>query len=655
MTVVDIGSCWDEYGDDVERAILIREFEERILELFSLGELSGTVHTCIGQEFAAVAVARSLGSQDFVFSNHRGHGHFLAMYPDPGGLLAEVMGRRTGVSGGVGGSQHLIGPQFMSNGVQAGLTAIAVGYAAALRRRDVDAIAVAFIGDGTLGEGLLYESLNLSSVLPAPVLFVLEDNGVAQSTDTSTTIGGSIAGRAAAFGLPYFEGSTWDWRDLFVRADEAIRTVRDSGRPALLHIKTFRLMAHSKGDDNRNAAEVDEFRRIDPLLKLRQANSERYDSAVDRMRSTVDRALAEARVAEPSRYEPSRYEPSPPVVQEPLAWRRAATSAGRHADAVHEGIRLAMEQDPRVLLLGEDIEAPYGGAFKITRELSSQFPGRVVNTPISEAAIVGCATGLALGGLVPVAEIMFGDFLTLAFDQLLQHASKLPLMYAESIPIPMVVRAPMGGRRGYGPTHSQSLEKHFLGIPGLVVVAPNLRVDIRSFYRDLIGGLTSPVLIIENKTQYTRFADEAGIPGFEVLISNEFAPTVRISPIGTRADATLVCYGGMLEEAERAQRVLFDRDEIALEIICPTALHPLNMAPVLESVAESGRLVVVEEGPSFAAFGSEVLAQAVEAGLAFAGKRRGYAGILPASASLEAELLVDADDIVGLVRDLCGV
>ncbi|MEW6094710.1 MAG: alpha-ketoacid dehydrogenase subunit beta, partial [Chloroflexota bacterium] len=139
-------------------------------------------------------------------------------------------------------------------------------------------------------------------------------------------------------------------------------------------------------------------------------------------------------------------------------------------DSLNSALHHATDTDPRVYILGEDILDPYGGAFKVTRGLSTKFPDRVLTTPISEAGIVGVSSGMALRGLRPVAEIMFGDFVTLAADQLVNHASKFRWMYNDNVRVPMVVRAPMGGRRGYGPTHSQSLEKLFLGVPGLKVV-----------------------------------------------------------------------------------------------------------------------------------------------------------------------------------------
>ncbi len=140
-------------------------------------------------------------------------------------------------------------------------------------------------------------------------------------------------------------------------------------------------------------------------------------------------------------------------------------------ESLNAALHTALENDPRVYVLGEDILDPYGGAFKVTRGLSTRFPDRVLTTPISEAAILGISTGMALRGLRPVAEVMFGDFITLMADRLINHAAKFRWMYNEQVRVPLVLRAPMGGRRGYGPTHSQSLEKLFLGVPGLKVLA----------------------------------------------------------------------------------------------------------------------------------------------------------------------------------------
>ena len=183
--------------------------------------------------------------------------------------------------------------------------------------------------------------------------------------------------------------------------------------------------------------------------------------------------------------------------------------------ALHE----AMKADERVYVIGEDILDPYGGAFKVTAGLSSNYPQRVLSTPVSEAGIIGLAIGMALRGLLPVIEIMFGDFLLLAADQIMNSLVKFPWMYGKEVATPLVIRTPMGGRRGYGPTHSQTLEKHFLGIPGLRILAPTSFGNPGELLRDAILNDELPVLFIENKLQYqTRLKDRAVLNELGILL-----------------------------------------------------------------------------------------------------------------------------------------
>jgi 2-oxoisovalerate dehydrogenase E1 component len=313
-----------------------------------------------------------------------------------------------------------------------------------------------------------------------------------------------------------------------------------------------------------------------------------------------------------------------------------------------------MERDERVFLLGEDIEGPYGGAFKITRDLSLRFPGRVRNTPISEAAIVGVANGLALHGMRPVCEIMFGDFLTLATDQIVNHAAKFEWMYNGQVTVPMILRTPMGGKRGYGSTHSQSLEKHFLGIPGTQVLATHHRYDPYLLYQALFEQIDRPTIVIENKTQYGDYVTHVTLPGFRCEHTDEVFPTTRIRP-STPADVTIVCYGGMLADAEKAVDRLFEEEEIIAEVICPTRLFPLNIAPILESLRVTKRLLVIEEGQGFCGFGAEVLAAIQEQEPESAAKCRRLAAKphpLPCCKPAELESLPGPDSIFRAVVEL---
>ncbi len=248
------------------RIYLIRIVEERILELFEQGRLSGTTHTYVGQEAIAVAAVSHLGPRDLIFSSHRCHGHFLARFGDPVPLLAELMGREGGASGGRGGSQNLCGDSFFSSGVQGGYMPIATGMALAEKIRGSGSIVTAFIGDGTMGEGALYEALNMASLWKVPLLVVVENNRYAQTTPIELNLAGSITGRAAAFGIPAEEIESNDVARLHPFFGAAVFAVRAGGGPRMAVVHTYRLRAHSKGDDDRSEAEIEAWRRKDPLI-----------------------------------------------------------------------------------------------------------------------------------------------------------------------------------------------------------------------------------------------------------------------------------------------------------------------------------------------------------------------------------------------------
>ena len=174
-----------------------------------------------------------------------------------------------------------------------------------------------------------------------------------------------------------------------------------------------------------------------------------------------------------------------------------------YGQSINKALNKKLDQEKSVILLGEDICDPYGGAFKVTKGLSTKYPNQVINTPISEHALVGVAAGLAMRGLSPVLEIMFGDFLTLCADQIINHVAKFFWMYNGKVKVPMVIRTPMGGRKGYGPTHSQTLEKIYLGIPGIEIIAPsNFHDPGELLIKSIDYG--KPVLFIEHKFLYPR-------------------------------------------------------------------------------------------------------------------------------------------------------
>jgi TPP-dependent pyruvate/acetoin dehydrogenase alpha subunit len=281
-------------ADHYRVAAAIRSFEQMLLEQFARGHVAGTTHTCIGQEIAAVAVTAALDrSHDCVFSNHRGHGHFLAYCGEAFLLLAEILGRPDGVCGGRGGSQHLHRRNFYSNGIQGGTVGNAVGVALAEKRRRSGAVTCAWLGDGTFGEGLVYEAMNMAALWRLPIVFAVEANGIAQTTPTEMQLAGSLAARCAAFDIPVAETSGTDLAETLAAASRAVDAARADERPQALVSHAIRLGPHSKGDDTRPAAMLQAARVDDPVARLRQQVGTAADP-IDREVADLMRALLAA-------------------------------------------------------------------------------------------------------------------------------------------------------------------------------------------------------------------------------------------------------------------------------------------------------------------------------------------------------------------------
>lgn len=625
---------------------LIRQTEQLILDLFSRGLLSGTTHTCLGQELCQMAVVRALDNpDDVVLSNHRNHGHFLSYSGDFLGLVAEIMGREAGVCRGYGGSQHIAYRHFHSNGVQAGMTAIGTGLALDLQRAGSQGVVAVMVGDGTLGEGLLYESMNLASIWRLPVLFVVEHNGVAQTTMTAQTIGGDICARGAAFGL-----KTWRLDDAaagFAAAvAQVVNTVRQGDGPGMLVIDTGRLGPHSKGDDLRPEQERQRLAARDPLTALAGRLSS-HDRAEIEARNSALLADVEAQaLASPE----SRFDRVPVHALRPVA--DAVPGLAQPADApnvrqaINSALRALLAQVPEVLLLGEDLHDPYGGAFKVTAGLSDAFAGRVISTPISEAGITGAGIGLALAGRRPIVEIMFADFVTLCLDQLYNHAVKFPGMFADAA-VPLVLRTPGGGRRGYGPTHSQSPENLLVSVPGLTVVYGSHRHNVGQLLVNAVTRWPNPTVFLEHKLLYGEAQSPAGYAALAAHADDLGAalfPTLASGP--AHADVVLVSFGGMLPIVERVAQRLRDDEELAVRIVAPALLSPLPRHTLLGALLAAPRVVVVEESHAEHGVGAEILACLSEAGYTGQTLRLGAAPVpIAAARSLESAQLPDEHSV----------
>lgn len=625
---------------------LIRRTEQTFFDLYGRGLMAGTVHTSIGQEACAVGVVDALDrTRDVIFSSHRAHGHFLAYCDDVDGLVAELLGRRSGVVGGIGGTQHLHARNLYTNGVQGGIVPNAVGAAFAEKHKQRRAIVTVFLGDGTMGQGAVYESMNVAALWSLPLLFVLEDNQYAQSTHRRDEHAGSLAQRALPFGIESAEIEADDVFTVYETAQRAVAYVRSQNRPFFLTLHTYRLAPHSKGDDTRRAEELQRHWARDPLARLAAALPDARRAVIDaaieqRIEDAVTKALAEnswgledwgvgdwrleiSAPQPPTRtITPSR---NRPIAQSPSSALSTLHSPISYLESLRQSLHDLFEQDPDIVVLGEDILDPYGGAFKVTKGLSTRFPDRVRTTPICEATIAGMSVGMALRGLRPIAEIMFGDFVTLAADQIVNHAAKYPAMYNGQVTVPLVIRMPMGGGRGYGPTHSQSLERLFFGIPHLKIVAASHLHDAGALLRQAVVD-PEPVIFVEHKLLYPlglvrgeigrlAIGDWGSVAGDGALQMAEgvdrFGYPVALARNygeGETPDVTVIAYGGMSRLLVPLLAAMA-AEEIRVLACLPACISPLDAASLVWAASQSGRVLVAEESPATFGWGAEVAAQ----------------------------------------------
>jgi len=325
--------------------------------------------------------------------------------------------------------------------------------------------------------------------------------------------------------------------------------------------------------------------------------------------------------------------------------------------SLQRGIRELLKGDDRVYILGEDLLDPYGGAFKVTLGAQAAWPDRVITTPISEGGLVGVGVGMALRGLRPIVEIMFGDFMTLAADSIINYGAKLPAMFDWRVDVPLVVRTPVGGRRGYGPTHSQCLEKLFFGVPHLVIVSPSIYDDPGDALTRAVTKTRGVVLFIEHKSLYEEPLVNDGAAGLSIEKQGRYpyATAVVRNYVGGAPDVAVIAYGGT-SLMVHALMSRFADDEIRVVACFPTQVQPLAIDDILPVAAEARRVVVVEEGTKSFGWGAEVAATLQDRlwGILERPVCRVAARdtIIPAARSLEDSVLPSLDDIERSVHGL---
>lgn len=649
------GSLGEPMDDDdllaaYERMCLVRHLETRIAKLYAEGAVPGFVHTSVGQEACAVGALWHARADDVITSTHRGHGHVLAKGLSPRSMLAELMGKESGACRGRGGSMHVADPGLGilgANGIVGAGLPIAVGAAHAQAVAGDGGVAVAFFGDGAVATGAFHEATNLAALWRLPLVLLCENNQYSEFSRAADQHPVPISERARGYGIGYRQV---DGNDVEAVADamaEVLAQVRGGAGPVLVEALTLRVRGHYEGDPQRYRDGADE-EIADPLdlaqrrLAGRGVPPDAVAAAERRAIEAVEDAEAFALAAplpDPAHVLDDVLAPRHPVVEPTLPPDLATQNQSR---TIRTALGDALAADDRVFLAGIDVAG--GNVFGITRGLAETHPGRVLDMPIAETAIVGLGVGAAMAGLRPVVELMYLDFLGVCLDQLMNQAAKMRFMTGGAVRVPMVLRTQFGSGRSSGSQHSQSLEALLAHIPGLTVVMPSTGPDAYGLLRSAIED-DNPVVFIEHRLLYDQ---KSAVP----------PPTHRV-PLGKAAvvrpgaDVTVVAWSRMVHHALAAAEMLA-AEGIEVEVVDLRTIAPLDRDTVLASFARTNRMVVAHEAVTDFGVGAEVAALAVDQGfwsldapVVRVGARTGPAPYAPV---LERAWEAGPDDIVAAVR-----
>jgi 2-oxoisovalerate dehydrogenase E1 component len=642
----------------MEQLLLVRRFEEKILELHGQGLIHGPAHASIGQEAGAVGAMSVLGTDDKINGTHRAHHQILAKLLnsaqpagydprrdaplDEAGMLvrramAEIMGLSEGFCGGRGGSMHM---RWAPAGI-VGTSAIiggnlphAVGYGLADKVLGRDYVSVAFFGDGTLMAGQSMEAINLAALYRLPVIFFLENNFYAVSTHLrEQTRETRLTTRGAMFGVPSVECDGMDLVAVRRAMQWAVQTIRETGGPVFLEAICYRFL-HQSGPllgsqfGYRDKAEEEEWRARDPLLtmparlKALGVLDDAGLAALDARATAIVRDAAAALTEVPRDSNALQIRggalPDAAAVDhgirgdlselaqerfiEAEALPAAAVQEQKYIDVVAAVLLRNMERDPRIVLIGEDVHRLRGGVSGSSRGVVERFPDRVFATPICENGFTGMALGAAVCGLRPVIDIMFGDFCIVAADQMFNGIGKFAHMFGGGFGVPVVVRARVSPQAGYGSQHSMDPSALFTLYPGWRIVSPATPHD----YIGLMNAAlrcNDPVLVIEHQD---LFQTGGPVPKDDL----DFCVPLGKARVARRGGTcTVLTYAAMVPATLQAvQETGIDAEVIDLRSLDPTGM---DWACIEASIRRTNRVLIAEQTARGTSHGAR-LAQEVQ-------------------------------------------
>ncbi len=679
---------------------IIRQTEEELARCHQRGLIHGACHTYVGQEAIATGVCAHLTELDPIFSTHRGHGHALAKGMPPQELISELFGRETGCSRGRGGSMHLFSPEIGMMGTSGIvgpclLQACGGGYSSKLLKNGT--VAAAFFGDGAVNNGAFHEGLNMASIWKLPVLFICENNQYATEVPFSYSSGNpSVGSRGVAYGIPGITVDGNDVLEIYRVAEEAVARARNGGGPTLIECKTYRTRAHSEGMSDftyRTKEEVAAWKEKCPIAKLRAAvvshlslvtgqsslvagqsslAEESVQLQFDKIEQEVAQAVQEARAFAEASLPPSAESATNHVyanshhLSKPTSTRtndqRPMTNDQRlmtndqgpmtndrtlsFVAATLEALDCAMAADSNIFVMGEGI-GKRGGNFTTTLGLYEKYGAdRLCDTPICERGFVGLACGAAMTGTRPVIDFMFIDFINDSFGEIVNQIAKMQYMSSGRLKMPLLLRGCGGVGHSAATHHSGMYHSIYSHIPGLRVVLPSNPYDAKGLLAHALRS-DDPVLFLEHR-ELMKTKGPVPLEHYEIPFGK-----ARVARTGT--DVTVVALSLMVQHTLQAAEQLAS-ENVSVEVIDPRTVSPLDLDCILQSVAKTGRLLVVDEAFGPCGFASEIAAQVADAGFndldAPIKRIHGAFAPTPYAPTLESAVTPRVDHIQTAIREL---
>lgn len=590
-----------------------RMIEEKMLILLRQGRI-GKWFSGIGQEAIAVGTTLAMHPDEYILPMHRNLGVFTSRGISLSRLMAQWQGKISGFTKGRDRSFHFGSQEFKIVGMISHLgpqLALADGIALADVLKNDQKATLVFTGEGATSEGDFHEALNVASVWDLPVLFIIENNGYGLSTPTNEQYRCErLVDRAKGYGMEGWRIDGNNILEVYHTINDIAQDIRRKPRPVLIECMTFRMRGHEEASGTKYIPKelFTEWEKKDPVRNfeqylldnhiLDQARTEDIRAEFKKeIEFEIEKAFAEddiiadtaieiADMFEP--YTPASLEPSTPLKTEK-----------RYIDAISDGLRQGMQKYANLVIMGQDI-AEYGGAFKITQGFVEEFgKGRVRNTPICESAIVGAALGLSINGYKAIVEMQFADFVTCAFNQIINNLAKTHYRWGQNADV--VIRMPTGAGTGGGPFHSQSNEAWFTKTPGLKVVYPAFPSDAKGLLLAAIED-PNPVIYFEHKYLYRAISE----PIYNDYYTFEIGKARKIKE---GEQLSIITYG---LGVHWALEYLNDHPELSADLIDLRSLQPWDKQSVETSVKKTGRVLILHEDTLTGGFGSEISAHISE-------------------------------------------